>query len=403
MNSSKQRQSLNIRLGLEPPSRRLMLVIVGVAITVGGFFLYGAWRFGLAQSGAQTSPTVSTPVAKSVVALGRLEPQGEVIKLAASSQGSRIAQLFVKQGDRVQAGQVIAILDSSERLQAALEQTTRKVRIAQTKLAQVRSGAKLGEINAQKATIVRSQAQLEEDVRGKSAAIARLDAEVRNAQVEFNRYEKLYRSGAVSASQRDSKRLDFDSTQQQLSEAKAAHDQAALTLNAQVREAKSTLDRIAEVRPVDIDAAEAEVASTIIAVKQAQADLALASVKAPRRGQIIKVHTWSGEVVGNDGIVEVGQTDQMVAVAEVYESDVKYIRRGQLAKVTSSAFDGIANGVVSEIGLQIYKKNVLNTDPTAAADGRVVEIKILLDAAGSLKVAGFTNLEVTVNIARGGA
>jgi HlyD family secretion protein len=61
-------------------------------------------------------------VAKTVVALGRLEPTGEVIKIAASSSGSRIAQLRVKQGDTVTKGQIIAILDSRDRLQAELEQ-----------------------------------------------------------------------------------------------------------------------------------------------------------------------------------------------------------------------------------------------------------------------------------------
>jgi HlyD family secretion protein len=399
MNHAEQQNWLT-QLAARLPGRRLTRVIAGGAIVMGGLALYGAWRFGQAQSGAQTPIVVREPVAKSVVALGRLEPQGEVIQLAATSQGSRLAQLFVKQGDRVRAGQVIAALDSRARLQAALEQNRQKVYIAQTKLAQVKAGAKVGEINAQKAEIARSQAQLAEDVRGKRAAVARLEAQKKTTQTEFNRYEKLYQSGAVSASQRDSKRLEFDSAQQQLSEARASRDQAAATLSAQVREAKSTLDRIAEVRPVDVAAAEAEVASAIVAVKQAQADLDLASIKSPRNGQVIKVHTWPGEVVGNEGIVEIGQTDRMVAVAEVYESDVKHVKKGQPVKITSSAFDGTVNGVVSEVGLQIYKKNVLNTDPTAAADGRVVEVKIRLDEAGSRKIAGFTNLEVNANIAR---
>jgi HlyD family secretion protein len=399
MNHAEQQNWLT-QLAARLPGRRLTRVIAGGAIVMGGLALYGAWRFGQAQSGAQTPIVVREPVAKSVVALGRLEPQGEVIQLAATSQGSRLAQLFVKQGDRVRAGQVIAALDSRARLQAALEQNRQKVYIAQTKLAQVKAGAKVGEINAQKAEIARSQAQLAEDVRGKRAAVARLEAQKKTTQTEFNRYEKLYQSGAVSASQRDSKRLEFDSAQQQLSETRASRDQAAATLSAQVREAKSTLDRIAEVRPVDVAAAEAEVASAIVAVKQAQADLDLASIKSPRNGQVIKVHTWPGEVVGNEGIVEIGQTDRMVAVAEVYESDVKHVKKGQPVKITSSAFDGTVNGVVSEVGLQIYKKNVLNTDPTAAADGRVVEVKIRLDEAGSRKIAGFTNLEVNANIAR---
>jgi HlyD family secretion protein len=374
-------------------------ILVGGAIAATTLIAFALFRGGTAEPTAQ--PTPQTIVATSVTALGRLEPQGEVIKLAPSTAGSRVARLLVEQGERVQAGQVIAILDTRDRLQAALEQAKRQVLIAQTKLAQVEAGAKTGEINAQRATIVRSQAQLREDVLAKTATVTRLEAEVRNAQIEFQRYQKLYQAGAVSASQRDSKRLTLDAAVQQLQEAKAMRAQSAATSAAQVKADQSTLAEIAEVRTVDINAAKAEVASAIATVQQAQADLDLATIKAPTTGRIIKIHTWAGEVVGEDGIVEMGQTDRMYAIAEVYESDLKHVKLGQPATVTSSAFDGKATGTVSEIGLQVYKKNVLDTDPTAAADARVVEVKVRLDPTSSQKVAGLTNLEVTVSIDRG--
>jgi HlyD family secretion protein len=155
---------------------------------------------------------------------------------------------------------------------------------------------------------------------------------------------------------------------------------------------------VAEVRPVDVQKALAEVNAAQAAVKKAQADLDLAYVRSPRNGQILKIHSWDGEIVGNDGIVDLGQTAQMVAVAEVYETDVKRLKIGQKAVITSEAFIGEAIGQVKEIGLQIYKNKVLNTDPTAATDARVVEVKVLLDPISSRKVKAFTNLEVTVAI-----
>jgi HlyD family secretion protein len=381
---------------LLPKTTRGRMLIAGgaIATTLIAFTLFRATT----QPAEQPAP--KPIVAKTVTALGRLEPQGEVIKLATSTAGSRVAQLFVKQGDRVQTGQVIAVLDSHNRLQAALKQAQRQVLIAQTKLAQVQAGAKTGEINAQQATVLRSQAQLRQDVLAKTAAATRLAAEVKNAQIEFQRYQKLYQDGAVSASQRDSKQLTLDSAIQQLKEARAMRDQSAATSAAQVKADQSTLAQIAEVRPVDVNAARAEVESAIAAVQQAQADLDLATVKAPRAGQIIKIYTWAGEVVGDDGLVEMGQTDRMDAVAEVYESDLKHVKLGQPATVSSPAFDGKATGTVSEIGLKVYKKDVLDTDPTAAADARVVEVKVRLDQAGSRKVAGLTNLDVTVSIAK---
>jgi HlyD family secretion protein len=408
-------------------------MIIGASVSMAA--LMGLIGYGFTQAKPpETIPVVKPIVAKSVTALGRLEPQGEVIKLAASTSGSRVAQLLVKQGDLVKKGQVIAVLDSRDRLQAELAQTEDQVRVNQAKLAQVKAGAKTGEIGAQQfmiqrieaqlngdrqtqqATINRLEAQLTGDTISQKASIRKLEAELMNAQAEFLRYQQLNQEGAVSASIYDSKGLTLETSRQQLAEAranlertestsrqqiqeaKAALERIEKTGQQQINEARSTLNQVAEVRPVDVQAAQAEVNSAIAAVKKAEAELALAYVRSPRNGQVLKIHTWDGEVVNNNGIIELGQTNQMVAVAEVYETDVKRLKIGQKAIVTSDAFSGEAIGKVKEIGLQIYKNNVLNIDPTAAADARIVEVKIQLDPASSLKVQAFTNLEVTVSI-----
>ncbi|MEH2303664.1 MAG: HlyD family efflux transporter periplasmic adaptor subunit [Nostoc sp.] len=60
-----------------------------------------------------------------------------------------------------------------------------------------------------------------------------------------------------------------------------------------------------------------------------QAQLDQASVRVPEAGQILKINTRAGETVSNDGIVELDRTDQMYAVAEVYQSDINKVRSGQ--------------------------------------------------------------------------
>ncbi|HAA30372.1 MAG TPA: HlyD family secretion protein, partial [Cyanobacteria bacterium UBA8553] len=43
--------------------------------------------------------------------------------------------------------------------------------------------------------------------------------------------------------------------------------------------------------------------------------------------RILKIHTRPGETVdAKEGIAELGQTDQMLVVAEVYESDISKVR-----------------------------------------------------------------------------
>jgi HlyD family secretion protein len=135
-------------------------------------------------------------------------------------------------------------------------------------------------------------------------------------------------------------------------------------------------------------------------VERAQAELDLATVRSPQDGQVLKIHTRPGELVGNQGIVSLGQTQRMVAVAEVYEVDLSHVQVGQDATVISknNAFPHVLCGKVVEVGLEINKQDVLNTDPAAQFDARVVEVKVLLDDASSHRVAGLTNLSVQVSI-----
>jgi HlyD family secretion protein len=102
-----------------------------------------------AQIESQLQPPLlsETPAIRGVTALGRLEPRGEVIQLSASSssfQGAKVDQLLVAQGDQVRANQVIAVLDTRDRLQAAVERAQKQVKVAQANLEKVRAGAKTG-------------------------------------------------------------------------------------------------------------------------------------------------------------------------------------------------------------------------------------------------------------------
>ncbi|WP_144875850.1 biotin/lipoyl-binding protein, partial [Hyella patelloides] len=229
-------------------------------------------------------PTLETaPILKKVTALGRLEPETEVIHLFAplTLDGERIDQLLVKRGDWVEADQVVATLASRDRLQAALEEAQEEVKVAQKRLAQILAGAKTGEISAQQAQITQLEAELQGQIKAQKATINRWQSEVRTAKAEYDRYESLYQDGALSASQRDHKRLAWETAQAQLEEALATENRTVKTLEAQIASAKATLNRIAEVRPVDVQTAQAEVEKAIATVKRAETELAQAYVRTP--------------------------------------------------------------------------------------------------------------------------
>jgi HlyD family secretion protein len=369
-----------------------------VAVVLVGGGIYGVQR----PPQAVTAPVVNQSKPQTVTALGRLEPQGEVIRLSAptSTNGNRVDQLLVQEGDRVKPGQVIAILDSRDRLQAAVQQAEEQVRVAEARLAQVMAGAKRGEIQAQQAEVARLEVDRQGNIAAQRATIARLTAELQNAEVEFQRYAALYQDGAVSASLQDNKRLAVETVRRTLQEAQITLQRQEAIQPQERAAATATLDRIAEVRPVDVAAAQADVNQAIAAVTQAQANLAQAFVKAPQAGVVMKIQTRAGELISSNGIVELGQTNRMTAVAEVYQSDVPQVAVGQTAVITSNSLPQPLRGKVEWIGWQVQRQQVINTNPSENIDARVVEVYVALDDASSQQAAKFTNLQVQVVITR---
>jgi HlyD family secretion protein len=457
--------------GLEK-SKVWLKIAVAVPVAIAAGYLATAK---IEQLKKLTSSVSMTPTPRSISAIGRLEPRGEVIKIAAPnsglSAGSRVQQLLVREGQRVQQGQVIAILDSRDSNMAAVEEAKAKLQESRANLAQIRAAsprdiqaqaaiiARLqaqlnGEREAQQATISRIAAELsgekvaqqagikrlEAELRGQQdglrATIAKIQAEQRDAQVDSGRYEFLYREGAISQQERDKRRLraatanqqlretqaslrqalgtlqqqiaqaratqiqTIATLQQQLIEATATRDKTVATLQRQIDEERARLSRLLDVRPSDVQMAQAQVSNAIAIIKKAQAELQLSYVKAPTPGEILKVHTKSGEVMSANGIAEIGQTDQMFVVAEIPEDSIGKIRVGQRATITSDngAFNDELKGTITEIGRKIGKKDVLNNDPAADIDARVVEVKIALPSNYSQRVSGLTNAKVLVEI-----
>ncbi|MDJ0843088.1 ABC exporter membrane fusion protein [Crocosphaera sp.] len=417
-------------------SKLLFLTVVGL-LSLGVTAVYSSLLINRQSPPAAipgTPETSSLPTR--ISALGYLEPQGDIIQVSAPAflEGARVMELRVRRGDRVQARDIIAILDNHYRLKAALDQAETQVAVAKANLAKVRAGAKQGEIHAQKARFLGTKAELEGQIAmqrstisnlesqflgeksAQQATIERLKAELANKTTECQRYATLYENGAVSAQEYDRICLQQEITQQQLREAQANLERIVNTLQDQIRAAKANLNRtiatldsqiaenqarlnaVAEVRPVDVQVAQSELSAAEAMVKQAKANLDLSYVRAPRDGQILEVHTWPGEMVQNRGIVDLGETAQMYVTAEVYESDIMRVQQGQPATIMTDGITEELQGTVEEIGLQVDRQRVLGTNPTADVDARVVEVKVRLTPEDSRRVAQLTHLQVNVII-----
>ena len=376
---------------------RLAIAIAMLAsLSVASISVFIVLKFRDIDNQKPANPAIIMPEIKTVTALGRIEPEGEVIKLSAaiSGEGSRVAKILVQEGDMIKAGQVIAILDNSDRLQAELTQAKAEVRIIQSKIAQIQAGAKPGEIIAQRAIIDRLAAESQGDIDSQKATLEKLQAELLNAEAENKRYQELYREGAISASQKDSKNLNVETAKKSLQAARSQLKKLKLSSQQKIKEASATLNQISEVRKVDVEAAIAELNRADTVVKKATINLQQAYVKSPQNGQVFEIYTHPGELISNNGIADIGKTSQMYVVAEVYESDITKIIQGKQVRIVSDTFDQELQGKVERIGLQVRKQNLTNTDPSSNIDNRIVKVHIRLNKVSTQQAAKFTNMQV---------
>ncbi len=332
----------------------------------------GAWFASQRMLPAPALPAAAAPraVLIGVSAGWRLAPEGEVIAVApgSASDGGRVDRLNVAVGDRVSAGQVIAVLDTHRKRAAAVCEAKAKVEVARAKLAQVLAGPKL------------------EDVRASESLVRKNQAELQAAEVKFERAVVLLKRNVIAQQEFDDERLKEREARESLSQSVAQ------------------LEAMKLVRPTDVKVAEADLAQAEAALAVANADLDAAEIRSPVAGRVLRIHTRPGERVGDQGVVDVGSTDVMHAVAEVYEEDIGKVRPGQKARVRVPTLGAELSGEVVHKDLVVARKVVFNNDPVADTDARVVEVRIRLAAEDSAKVSGLSNAraEVIIDTTGGG-
>ncbi len=403
---------------IKAPGARLIAIVSAIALTFTGLTFFLLNNPGGKPKAAETSQTDSKAPIGGIGALGRLEPEGEVFKVAPPAVGlsSRVSKLLVREGDQVKLGQPIAVMDSLASLEAAGIQSEAQVREAEAKLAQVRAGAKVGDVNAQRAKVLQNRTALQRlqaergsadlELQKAKAAAVTINADYQKAKLDFDRYAKLHKAGAIGKSELEEREITLITNQQEveqglktIAQAERLVDQRQAAVNQvelEIAEEEQLLSSVSEVRPTDVKQAEEQVRSALAGVQKAKADFDNAVVKSPIDGTVLKVYTKDNEAVGSNGIMEIGRTSQMYAVAEVDENLVGRLKEGQVATVRSDAFEGEITGKVVKIGQKIGKSAITSTDPKDSQDTRVVEVKIKLD--NSEAVANLTNLQVRVAI-----
>jgi HlyD family secretion protein len=352
-------------------------------------------------------------VARSVVALGKIEPEGEVIKLSVpNAQDSRVNSILVKEGEQVKKGQLIAVLQGVDRRTADVQDAETDVRIKTAELMKIRQGeAKKAQISAKNAMVQRLQAQLKTQLPQKQAALASAQAILSNAKYNYQQRSMLGQAGALSKNDLATSFKEFQVAKAAVAERQADIAQTSGTLSAEIRQAQAERGELAEVRPIDIEIAQAQLEKAKILVKQRRTSLQDVQVRAPIDGQILRINTRIGEQVNTaQGIMELAQTSQMLVAAEIPEIDINKITIGQSAVISSEygGFKGKLKGRVDSIDRQVGRRALQNANasgsgagagnPTNDQNARIILVKVRLDPADSPTVEALTNMQVRVKI-----
>ena len=329
-----------------------------------------------------------------VAALGRIEPKSEVIDVAAAETGV-LARLLVDEGVQVQSGQVLAELDMYQIRKAERDYAASQLAEAENTLAAERSvgSARITEANTKAGQIDQPQIQA---IEAQSAKIRSLEARLALAETDLNRFKNLFSQGAITRQDLDRQQTQVDELTSDIANAIATKTQLELARDTALENAA------AQVSMAEADLQLASVESGVEAARQnlvlADARLERTIIKAPVTGQVLDIYVRPGEAVSSNRLLSMGNTNEMYVVAEVYETDVGLVKPGQTAKITSrnGAFEGELSGMVETIGLQIFKNDVLDDDPAANANARIVEVRIAIDQDQA--VVMLTNLQVDVLI-----
>jgi len=280
--------------------------------------------------------------AQSVSALGRLEPENGVLNIGVASSpyaisGSIIVELFVDEGDWVEAGQLLATTDSTAMIRAVAQKTLTELELAKRTAEAVNSQS---EEACTLADVAASEAARRSSLLERNLA----------STEETEQAQGTARATAASC--------------------KAAHANTHVAEYAiEVAQARVKIDEIETERSL---------------------------VRAPVAGRVLEIHTRPGEMAGAHSVLDLGRTDHMFAIAEVYETDIGNVKVGQPARVSSDALPDVLTGTVERIRGKVQKMDVIGTDPAARKDARIIEVEIRLDE--SAPAASLTNLQVEIVI-----
>ena len=298
-------------------------------LAIAGVLALAAFAYMFLFSGAKTISAAPVRVETAGASQGAsvLTATGYVVAHHKISVGAkvmgRVAWIGVEKGDNVQQGQVLVRLEDSE-FRAQVNQARANLASSQARLDQLRSGS-------------RPQEKLRD-----KAAVLQAEARLKKAEADYQRADRLFRSGVASKAELDS--------------ALSERDTAAALLEAARQ--SSTMTDIGP-RPEEIRAAQAEVQQMKAALDYAETQLAATEIRAPVSGTVLERTVEPGEMVtpsatGTSGartsVVDLADLNDLQVELDISQTDFARLKMDQRAEIIPEAYPNLRyNGFIEEI------------------------------------------------------
>jgi membrane fusion protein YbhG len=291
------------------------IVILVAVLVVGSISVY-AWKSG--RSGQ-------------LMASGTLEARNINV---GSKVGGRISRVLVREGDQVEANQLLVVFDSFE-LEGQLLQAQGRVAAARANLAKMQSGSRPEEIAEANAA---SDGFREAELAQARADLERARADQANADRELARTQALTEGGAMSQQALDNAR----------DRAHAAHalvesqSNAVSAAEGRLAAAKAVSDKAQRgFRAEDIDAARADLVLAEGQLKEAEARWAEREVRSPAAAVVETLDLRPGDLLAaNSSVAQLLEADQLYLMVYVPETQIGSVRVGQAAQIHVDTFPG---------------------------------------------------------------
>ncbi len=353
-------------------NRKLIFVLIIIAAIGGATAVYATWfRHDSALQGSGTVEARNIRVGSKI--------------------GGRIDKVLVREGDSVQAGQVLITFDDKE-LQASLEQSRANAEKA-------RRGYRPEEIAEARATAAQAKADYElkkngyrqEDIATAQADLDRAKADEIRTHLDFDRYEALAKKDLVSKQQRDTAEANWkvavaqqQSAQHKLDELQRGYrPEEIASAEAHYHQTQANLEKLERGnRREDVDLAKGAYAYDEARFRERQ-------VVAPSAATVEVLDVRPGDLIApNTPIATLLEKDQIYVRIYIPETQIGRVKLGQQAEVRVDSFPSTAfEGVVEQINQQaeFLPRNVQTREERVH---QVIGIKIRIDDPAGRVLAG---------------